>query len=276
MPTGVSPSAKSSRTTGTTRRPASSAVKSSKLVVAAKRVSSSSVGWREALDDLERVAVEAGAGAGVAGGAHLLHLHEQGVGVAVERRGSHVLHVPRGVALAPVLLAGSRPEGHAPFGEGAAHGLAVHPAEHQQLARVPLLDDGGHQPVGVECGAVERRPSGSPGLLVAFELLVALLAHRTILPSAASAALTSPIVTSPLWNTDAASTASAPASIAGAKSPTPPAPPDAITGTLESSCMSAVSSRSKPCFVPSASMEFTSSSPAPRPIAVRAHWSASR
>src|SRR5918993_2991943 len=123
MPTGVSPSAKSSRTTGTTRRPARSAVKSSKLVVAAKRVSSSSVGWREALDDLERVAVEAGARAGVAGGAHLLDLHEQGVGIAIERRGAHVLHVARRVALAPVFLARTRPERDAPFGERASHGL---------------------------------------------------------------------------------------------------------------------------------------------------------
>ena len=201
---------------------------------------------------------------------------EQRVGVAVEGRGAHVLHVAGRVALAPVLLTGSRPEGDAALGERAAHRLAVHPAEHEHLAGVLLLDDRGQQPVGVEGRPVERRAARGPGLLVELEFLVAALAHRTILPSAARAALTSAIVTSPLWNTDAASTASAPAAIAGAKSSTPPAPPDAITGTLDSSCMSAVSSRSKPRLVPSASIELTSSSPAPSSIAVRAQSSASR
>ncbi len=43
-----------------------------------------------------------------------------------------------------------------------------------------------------------------------------------------------------------------------------------------SSRMAATSSRSKPCFVPSASIELTSSSPAPRSIASRAQSSASR
>src|SRR5690349_3433780 len=103
MPTGVSPSAKSSRVTGTTRRPGSSAVNSSKLVVAGTRVSSSrrvssSVGrgGRDAPADLERVAVEAGARARVAGRADLLDGDEQGVRVAVERGRAHVLHVAGG------------------------------------------------------------------------------------------------------------------------------------------------------------------------------------
>ena len=42
-------------------------------------------------------------------------------------------------------------------------------------------------------------------------------AQRTIAPAARSASLTSPIVSSPKWNTLAASTASAPAATAGAK-----------------------------------------------------------
>src|SRR5215207_6784660 len=236
----------------------------------------SSLDRRGADDDLERVAIEAAAGARVAGDPDLLDLHEQRVGIAVERRLAHELHVARGVALAPVLLAGSRPERDAPLREGASQRLAVHPAEHEHLAGVPLLDDGGQQPVGVEGGPVERGSVRRPRLLVAFELLVTGFAHRTILPSTRSAALTSPTVTSPLWKTDAASTASAPTAIAGAKWATLPAPPDAMTGTLESSCMSAVSSRSKPAFVPSASMELTSNSPAPSSIARRAQSRASR
>src|SRR5689334_18789904 len=149
MPTGVSPSAKSSRVTGTTRRPGSSAVNSSKLVVAGTRVSSSSrrvgssVGrsGRDALPHLERVAVEAGARAGVAGRADLLDRDEQRVRVAVEGGGAHVLHVARGVALAPVLLSRAGPEGHSALGERAPHGLPVHPAEHEHLAGALLLDD---------------------------------------------------------------------------------------------------------------------------------------
>ena len=37
-----------------------------------------------------------------------------------------------------------------PLGERAAQGLGIHPAEHEHLARVPLLDDRRDQSVGVE------------------------------------------------------------------------------------------------------------------------------
>src|SRR4051794_23460048 len=53
--------------------------------------------------------VEAGVRAGVAGGAHLVHLDQQGVAVAVDAHGLHVLGVPGRVALAPVLLPGPAP-----------------------------------------------------------------------------------------------------------------------------------------------------------------------
>ncbi len=87
--------------------------------------------------------------------------------------------------------------------------------------------------------------------------------------------MTSPIVNRREWKTLAASTASAPASIAGAKWSSSPAPPEAMTGTRLAARMAATSSRSKPSRVPSASMEFTSSSPAPRSTASRAQATAS-
>src|SRR4029453_2865874 len=58
--------------------------------------------------------------------------------------------------------------------------------------------------------------------------------QRTVWPACRNAALTSPIEISPKWKMLAASTASAPAVTAGAKSSTRPAPPDAITGTSPS------------------------------------------
>ena len=105
---------------------------------------------------LQRIHVEAGVGAGVAGGPELLDLDQQGIAVAVERRPAHVLAVSAGVALAPVLLPAARPEGHPALGEGAAQRLGVHVAEHQHLAGVVLLDDRGQQPVR------RRRPHAAP------------------------------------------------------------------------------------------------------------------
>src|SRR5688572_11548820 len=55
------------------------------------------------------VAVEAGPGAGVARRPDLVDPHEEGVAVAVQRHGVHVLHVTGGVSLAPVLPAAARP-----------------------------------------------------------------------------------------------------------------------------------------------------------------------
>ena len=79
----------------------------------------------------------------------------------------------------------------------------------------------------------------------------------------------------PKWNTLAASTASAPASTAGAKWASVPAPPLAMTGTLTAARTARISSRSKPAVVPSASIEFSRISPAPRRTASRAQATAS-
>src|SRR3954447_6876500 len=66
----------------------------------------------------------------------------------------------------------------------------------------------------------------------------------------------------PKWKTLAASTASAPASTAGGKCSTAPAPPLAMTGTVTSRRTDRISSVSHPARVPSASIELSRISPA--------------
>src|SRR5580704_9913849 len=73
----------------------------------------------------------------------------------------------------------------------------------------------------------------------------------------------------PKWKTLAASTASAPASIAGGKWARVPAPPLAMTGTLTAARTRAMSSVSNPAVVPSASIELSRISPAPRSVPAR-------
>ncbi|AGJ54391.1 hypothetical protein F750_1896 [Streptomyces sp. PAMC 26508] len=89
----------------------------------------------------------------MAGGARLVDLHQDGVGVAVERDRPDLLGVPGGVALDPVLLAAAGPVGAAARGEGAVQRLVVHPAEHEDLARVVLLGDGREESVGAALDA---------------------------------------------------------------------------------------------------------------------------
>jgi hypothetical protein len=79
----------------------------------------------------------------------------------------------------------------------------------------------------------------------------------------------------PKWNTLAARTASAPASTAGAKCASVPAPPLAMTGTVTAARTARISSRSKPAVVPSASIEFSRISPAPSCTPRRAQATAS-
>ena len=67
-----------------------------------------------------------------------------------------------------------------------------------------------------------------------------------------------------------------------------PAPPEAITGTSTAAHTAASISRSKPCFTPSVSMEFTTISPAPAsthrriqpmasmPVSTRLPWANTR
>src|SRR5436309_508370 len=135
--TGVERSARISRQTGTTVWPLARARKSSLL------------GFSICVRP--EGAEEAGALAGVARAPALLLDHEEhGVAVAVVVRLPYPLPVARGLALAPVLLAGAAPEPASPGGERAAQRLLVHPRELEHLACPLLLDDRGHQAVGVE------------------------------------------------------------------------------------------------------------------------------
>ena len=88
--------------------------------------------------------------------------------------------------------------------------------------------------------------------------------HRIKMPFFRQSAFTSCTVNSPKWNKDAASAAEQPVSWnASAKSSSLPAPPLAKTG-METASQTAFSmGKSKPSFVPSASIEFKQISPAP-------------
>src|SRR6202042_2774406 len=238
----------------------------------------------------EHVGVETGPVAGVAGGPGLVHLDQHHVAVAVERDRLHPLGVARGLTLDPVLLPAARPVGAPARVQRAMQRLIVHPGQHQHLAGVVLLGDSRYQPVGTALqprGDLRVEPglaSPDPGGLVARAHVPSLTCRgrrltagqRTAWPAARSDSFTSPILISPKWNTLAASTASAPAVTAGAKSPARPAPPLAITGTSTTSRTASISSRSNPPRVPSASIEFSRISPAPSSAARRAQSTASR
>src|SRR2546426_8902548 len=99
--------------------------------------------------------------------------------------------------------------------------------------------------------------------------------RRTRMPRSERSALIPSTVSSPSWNTDAASTASAPARNASATWARSPIPPDAITGTRTAPSTARSSSRSGPERVPSRSQLVSRISPAPRPAASRAHSTAS-
>src|SRR5438270_9950549 len=134
--TGVDRSARISRHTGTTVWPRARDRNSSLLGF--------SIGGPEGAE-------ETGALAGVARAPALLLDHEEhGVAVAVVVRLPHPLPVARGLALAPVLLSGAAPEPAPPGGKRAAQGLLVHPGELEHFAGPVLLNDRGHQAVGVE------------------------------------------------------------------------------------------------------------------------------
>src|SRR5262249_56057710 len=102
--------------------------------------------------------------------------------------------------------------------------------------------------------ACHRRRAGGGGYL-------------TGCPAARRASFTSAMRSSPKWKTLAASTASAPASIAGAKWAGSPAPPLAMIGTVTAARTARISSRSNPVLVPSPSIELTKISPTPSPTA---------
>src|SRR6266851_2864087 len=87
---------------------------------------------------------------------------------------------------------------------------------------------------------------------------------RTGMPRAAAYALIPPTVSSPSCSTDAASTASAPASNASTTCVRVPIPPEAITGTWTALTTARSNPRSCPLRVPSASQLVSKISPAPR------------
>src|SRR5919112_1599058 len=136
MPTAVSPSASSRRVTGTMGW--SRAANASRLGA----VSPSRTG------DLQR-AVEAGALAGVAGRALLVDEDQQRVAVAVQPDVADPLAVTGGLALDPVLPPRAAPEGRPPGRQRPVQRLVIHPAHHEHLEAVVLLDHGGEEPVGV-------------------------------------------------------------------------------------------------------------------------------
>ena len=105
--------------------------------------------------------MEAAALAGVAGRALLVDEHQQRVAVAVQPDVAHPLPVARRLALHPVLAPAARPVGGPAGGQGAVQRLVVHPGEHQHLAGVVLLDDGGDQAGGV--AAQQRGDRGVEG-----------------------------------------------------------------------------------------------------------------
>src|SRR5262249_12884064 len=105
-------------------------------------------------DDLESVALDLAEETAfvplVAGGAaDLMDLQEDGVGVAVEVDRPDVLGVAALLALAPELTAAAAEVTRPAGANGLLVGLAVHPGQHQHLARVGVLRDGRHQPAGL-------------------------------------------------------------------------------------------------------------------------------
>src|SRR5262245_2430184 len=141
--TGVSRSASTSRHTGTTVCSRASERNSSRDGCVTTSHPPGSGAGAEA-------AKEARALAGVARAAPLLlDDEEQRVAVTVVVGLAQPLAVARGVALAPQLLAAAAPIDHPALGERRAHGVLVHPGQHEDAAGALFLRDGGNEPVGV-------------------------------------------------------------------------------------------------------------------------------
>src|SRR5580658_6541785 len=117
--------------------------------------------------------------------AELLDAQQQRVAVAVDPQLARVLDVPRGVALAPELLAAAAPVPDAPGLDREAERLLVHVGDAQHAVRVGVLDDDGHEPRRVEADQPEdlrvddeRRAVGHGGPLTRRFYAVASGAHR--------------------------------------------------------------------------------------------------
>lgn len=145
----------------------------------------------------EKRAVEAGALPGVAGGAGGADEGEQGIGVAVVAQVHQALDVAARGALVPELAAAAAPEDGLAALEGERDRRGAHPRHHEHGAVVGVLHDAGDEPVGVvrEVGDVHGHHS------------------LTGMPKERICSLTWRMVSSPKWNTLAASTASASPSI---------------------------------------------------------------
>ena len=84
-------------------------------------------------------------GAGVTGGAMGMDLDQQRVIVAVSGNAYQVEIVATGLTLRPQRLTATAPEGHLTGGQRLVVGLTVHKAEHEHIACVSILNDGGQQ-----------------------------------------------------------------------------------------------------------------------------------
>ena len=125
----------------------------------------------------QQIGVEAGALTGVAGRSLLAHLDQDGVAVTVQPDLVHPLAVTAGLALHPVFVPASGPEGGPAGGQRAVQGDVVHPADHQHLAGALLLDHGRHQ-----SGRIVLQPRGDLRIEIGISGYVT-GAHRSILPS---------------------------------------------------------------------------------------------
>ena len=84
----------------------------------------------------------------MAGGtAYLFYLQHNGIGVAVEAYGLHLLHHPGALALMPETLAAAAPVMSLTRSESGLPGLFVHPREHENFACGGVLSYGGNEAV---------------------------------------------------------------------------------------------------------------------------------
>ena len=96
------------------------------------------------------LAEEAGAVTLVTGGAFLVDLDENGVGIAIIEELAHFLGVSGGFAFHPHLVTGTAEEPGLAGGEGLGEGFLIHVGNHEYVAGGGILHDGGEQAMGVE------------------------------------------------------------------------------------------------------------------------------
>ena len=73
------------------------------------------------------------------------HLQQDGVAIAIGRRRDHLQPVARGLTLGPKLVAGAAEKSDVAGPQGLLKRLAIHEAQHQNLAVGRILHDGGQQ-----------------------------------------------------------------------------------------------------------------------------------